>query len=230
MSANWEQYFELKTKKYDYDPAEWYTYKDKDAMRLPSNLPMPPTDSFYHMFSGCQRLKDITALTNWDVSKVENMKGTFRYCRQLQDISALANWNVSNVKDMNYMFQFCNNLQDISALANWNVSNVESISHMFYDCLQLKDVTALANWDVYKIKNSNDIFMNCALPREWQDNAGRVYGYLSERKHNMLRKLTDQQISELQKENTELKSRLAYLEEKLNRVMSELGETVQWNS
>jgi surface protein len=38
------------------------------------------------MFSNCYKLHDITALANWDVSNVKDMKDMFSYCEQL-DIS-----------------------------------------------------------------------------------------------------------------------------------------------
>ena len=68
--SGWEKYFEKNSNGN-------YVYKDKNVVKLPDNLPMPPTSSMY---------------------------GMFEHCTQLQDISALANWDISNVTDMSYMF------------------------------------------------------------------------------------------------------------------------------
>ena len=146
------------TKKCDYEPAEWYVYKDKSVTTLPANLPMPPTNTFYLMFRKCEELEDITALANWDVSNVKNMRSMFSSCYQLRDITPLANWDVSSVEDMCGMFSCCSRLKDITPLANWNVSNVKNMSYMFHEIVQLQDFTALANWDVSKVEDMRWMF------------------------------------------------------------------------
>ena len=56
-----------------------------------------------NMFYGCKSFNQ--DISNWDVSKVINMKGMFCDCKAFnQDIS---NWDVSKVKDMSYMFDSC---------------------------------------------------------------------------------------------------------------------------
>jgi surface protein len=128
MSADWEQYFE---RAYSSNYGHYYSFKHKDVSALPDNLPMPPTDGFYCMFNKCYKLKNISALANWDVSKVKNMECMFSGCEQLQDISALANWDVSRVENMRLMFYGCNPLMDITALSSWDISNVRNITCMF---------------------------------------------------------------------------------------------------
>ena len=108
---------------------------------------MPPTDTFYRMFRRCCRLQDITALANWDVSKVKNMAYTFTggnnffYKQsQLKNVTALANWDVSNVENMEGMFSGCCELRNITALANWDVSNVKNMEGMFSGCCELRNI------------------------------------------------------------------------------------------
>ena len=43
------------------------------------------------------------------------MSNVFYYCSRLKDISALANWDTSNVTDMSEMFDYTS-ITDISAL------------------------------------------------------------------------------------------------------------------
>lgn len=157
MSGDWEQYFERKNRGGHFN---YYEYRDKSVIKLPDNLPMPPTKLFYKMFNGCNQLQDISALANWDVSDVRLMYGVFEFCCQLQDITALANWNVSNVEDMGGMFVCCR-LQDISALANWDTSKVISMKRMFNGCNQLQDISALANWDTSKVNDMWWMFYGC---------------------------------------------------------------------
>jgi surface protein len=155
------------------------------------------------MFYGCCQLHDISALSNWNVSKVENMSCMFAYCKQLEDITALSNWNVSNVKNMYGMFCSCQQLHDISALFNWNVFKVEDMRRMFDSC-------PLLPHDLQSIPSPS-----C------------LKAYFNECKHNTFRKETNQHISALQKENTELKSRLAYLEEKMDFLMSQISAPIK---
>ena len=110
MSGDWHDYFEYKEHLLTHNGDKYYEYKDKNVKSLPANLPMPHTKSFYNMFSGCWQLRDITALSNWDVSNVTSMDDMFVYCNQLQDISALANWDVSNVTSMDDVFRECHRL------------------------------------------------------------------------------------------------------------------------
>ena len=70
-------------------------------------------------------------MSNWDVSKVQNMENMVSSCK-MEDLSALSNWDVSNVKNMNAMFWNCNKLSDASAINNWNITNVTNFYKMFY--------------------------------------------------------------------------------------------------
>jgi surface protein len=182
------------------------------------------------MFYNCKELQDISALANWDVSKVENMYGMFEKCEQLQDITALANWDVSKVENMYGMFEECQRLEDITALANWDVSKVKNMGSMFDGCKRLYDITALANWDVSNVWYMDGMFRDCvAFPQKLQCDTVSVKAGLSIFRLNQHHKNTDQKIFELQKENDDLKARLSYLEEKLTGVMSQLSEMVKWN-
>ena len=94
---SWQDYFNktIKTR---------YYYKDRYVVSLPDNLQMPPTDNLDGLFQGCYLLQDISALANWDVSKVKNMNYLFAECASLKDITALSSWDTSKVKDMSCMF------------------------------------------------------------------------------------------------------------------------------
>lgn len=121
----------------------------------------PVTSASYNltnMFSNCNNLSDISALSEWDVSNVTDMKSMFYYCRNLSDISALENWDISNVTDMSDMFDYCNSITDISALENWDTSNVTNMAGLFADCSSLTDATPIANWDTSSVTNMNEMF------------------------------------------------------------------------
>lgn len=140
---SWEDYFECKIRHILDGTYTHYEYKDKNVVALPADLPMPPIDRFYRLFSDCKELQDISVLANWNISSVKDMTSMFWGCKRLKNITALANWDVSNVSDMQYMFYGCRQLQDISALTNWNIKEHINIDDMFYDNHEDINITTL---------------------------------------------------------------------------------------
>ena len=115
-----------------------------------------------YMFSGCSSLTDLTALAGWNVSKVTSMRSMFEGCSSLTDLTALSGWDVSKVTDMYGMFTGCFSLTDLTALKDWNVSNVKSMDSMFDSCSKLTDLTALAYWNVSSVTNMSFMFHSCS--------------------------------------------------------------------
>ena len=200
---NWQDYFEdWAAEYYESDDSDlvhevMYRYKDQSVTKLPDNLPMPPTTDMNGLFSNCSSLKDISALSNWDTGKVTTMAYMFHGCEKLQDIGPLSNWDTSKVTRMDSMFGHCCSLQDISALSNWNISNIKNTKNMFHGCI--------------------------LLPSYLQASASHIEKYIHKYDLDEHKKETNQQITALQKENTELKTRLTYLEEKMDNVMSQFS-------
>ena len=62
------------------------------------------------MFWNCQNFN--CDLSNWDVSKVEDMYAMFHKCKNFEG-KGLENWNVFNVKDMRHMFDDCTSLKKL---------------------------------------------------------------------------------------------------------------------
>jgi surface protein len=110
---SWQDYFECNDAIVDGKTVKYYRYKDSDIIRLPTNLPMPPTNVLNGVFYNCKQLQDITALANWDVSNVKYMQSMFSDCHELRDITALANWKATSVGAVHYMFYNCPKLQYI---------------------------------------------------------------------------------------------------------------------
>ena len=75
----------------------------------------------------------------------------------------ISDWDVSNVKNMMGTFSGCKNLKSVGDLSKWNVSNVKNMSYMFHVCVQLKSVGDLSNWNVSKVKNTFCMFMNSGI-------------------------------------------------------------------
>ena len=154
---------------------------------------------FVNLFKGDRSLSDISAVENWDVSKVEYMIDCFGYtnitslealkkwnvsqCTELEQTFAsyigttlhgLENWNVSNVTNMRQIFDHCENLTDATAISNWDVSKVERLDYAFSATL-LTDTNAFALWDVSSLINMQGIFkaskelVDLAGLSNWQD-------------------------------------------------------------
>ena len=96
-------------------------------------------------------------ISQWDVSKVENMSYMFNRSKFNRDISK---WNVSNVTDMRDMFVWSKFNGDIS---NWNVSKVKYMNSMFYG----SDFNGnISKWDVRNVTNMNSMFVWSKFKRD----------------------------------------------------------------
>lgn len=76
------------------------------------------------------RLVSLDGLEDWDVSNVRFFNSMFSTQCWLNDISALSNWDVSKGVDFSYMFlgMACLNL---TAISGWNMSMANNIEAMF---------------------------------------------------------------------------------------------------
>ena len=81
-------------------------------------------------------------ISNWDVSKVEDMCYTFFSCQKLKSIGDISNWKVSRVKYMGNMFRNCKNLTFVGDLSDWNVSHVDNMGYMFTNSA----ITNIPDW------------------------------------------------------------------------------------
>ena len=83
-----------------------------------------------YMFFKCKKLKSIGDISEWDMSKVEDMLGMFYDCEKFnQDLSG---WNISKCTNMFCMFYGCKSFnQDLS---DWEVPNVINRLYMFDKC------------------------------------------------------------------------------------------------
>lgn len=89
-------------------------------------------------------------LSNWDVSNVISMNGTFSESNFNGDIS---NWNVSKVKYMSEMFSNSPFNNDISG---WNIESLIDASLMFYQNLVFNQ--PIGSWNTSNLRNINGMF------------------------------------------------------------------------
>ena len=128
-----------------------------------SNWDVSRVENMRCMFQECTQLKSIGDLSNWDILKVNDMNHMFADCYHLKSVDNLSNWDVSNVKDMSFMFFNCYSLKSVGDLSNWNVSKVTYMSYMFYGCTRLKSVGDLSKWNVSNVKFMNNAFKESGI-------------------------------------------------------------------
>ena len=83
-------------------------------------------------------------ISNWDTSRVTNMRGMFEHA---ESFNQPLNWNVSNVTSMWRMFHQAKSFNQ--PLNKWNVSNVTNMRDMFAYCSFNQP---LNNWDVSTVE------------------------------------------------------------------------------
>ena len=114
-----------------------------------------------NMFNSCGSLTDLSALSGWDTGNVTDMNNMFFSCSSLTNLSALSGWDTGNVTDMTGMFRQCTFLADLSALSGWDTGNVTDMGEMFSRCTFLIDLSSLSGWDTGNVTDMNNMFSNC---------------------------------------------------------------------
>ena len=128
-------------------------------------------------------LKDISALSTWDVSNVLYFKNVFENCHKLEYLKGLENWDMKNAMTFSRMFYRCDVLADISALSSWDVSGVLSYENMFFYCESLFDVSPISHWDVSNGRNFGRMFIGCPIMnlyklRNWDVSKGMEFKHI----------------------------------------------------
>lgn len=102
-------------------------------------------------------------ISNWDVSKVENMSYMFCQCDNLKSVGDISNWNILNVEKTYAMFLLCKNLISIGDLSKWKILKVEDMRYMFSECRNIKSVGDLNKWDVSNVEHMKHMFYNAGI-------------------------------------------------------------------
>lgn len=109
-------------------------------------------NSLHYLFGGCEELRDISALSEWDTSNVTDMSRMFEYCKSLVSVPLL---DTSNVTDMDNMFYGCWKLTEVPL---FDTSNVTDMSYMFDDCSSL---VSIPQFNTSNVTDMNGMFYNC---------------------------------------------------------------------
>ena len=167
---------------YPYDSDPKYTAADKkgfDISALSSwAKKVGNVTDMSNMFEGCTSLKSLAALSEWDVSKVTDMKGMFasvinNYTEHnklnggyaglmvIDSLKPLNKWNVGKVANMTRMFEGCASLQNLKGLESWNTQNVGLMISMFEYCKGVDSLEPLSEWKTGKVTDMRAMFAVC---------------------------------------------------------------------
>jgi surface protein len=131
-------------------------YKGRDIEEA-TTMVTSEHDNLSEMFQGCENLRTINNISEWDTSNVTNMDNMFKSCNSLVSLD-LSKWVVSKVKSMSDMIQGCKSLVSVNA-SNWDVSNVTNMWGMFADCRNLQELD-LSGWDMTNVSKTTYMFNN----------------------------------------------------------------------
>ena len=116
------------------------------------------------MLQNAVLLETLDGLETWDTSSLTNMKNIFGGTIEasLTDISAVSNWNTSKVTTMQWLLENQVKLTDIEALRNWDVSNVEHMGGLFSGSketgMHIKNFEPISGWDTHSATTFQYIF------------------------------------------------------------------------
>ena len=109
------------------------------------------------MFNGLKNIIKID-LSNFDTSKVTEMKAMFRECTSLETVD-LTNFDTSSVIDFSCMFYNCKKLTSLD-LSSFRTSSVIYMNEMFDGCNIIKSLY-LSHFDTSNVKYMNNMFKDC---------------------------------------------------------------------
>ena len=147
---DFEQYFNLKNIE--------YTNKGTLTIKLAG------VDEFIdvsHMFDSCESLVSLSKVSNWDSSKIINMKCMFNRCKNLKSLPDINLLNTSQVTNMSFLFSRCKSLISLPDISIWDTSNVKNMSYMFYMCKSLKSLPNISKWDASNVIKISNAFFKC---------------------------------------------------------------------
>jgi surface protein len=129
-----------------------------------SQLETENIKSMAHLFNKCRNLTKANFGSNFDTSKVTNMRNLFYSCKELNELD-LSTFKLENVINAESMFEFCYKLKEIIFNNNTRTNNLEIMTNMFRWCRSLEYINAEI-LNANKAKNLNYIFAYCYTLRE----------------------------------------------------------------
>ena len=123
------------------------------------------------MFKMDNKLENIISLSQWNTSKVNNIRFMFQNNESLNNINALYNWNTSNITNMQGMFNV-SGIENLNALKNWKVDNVLYYDSAFGVCGNLIDASGINDWSINANASFNNMFSSTPVHSEFTQVSG----------------------------------------------------------
>ncbi|RYQ09068.1 peptidase [Bifidobacterium pseudolongum subsp. globosum] len=133
-----------------------------DIRRIVSDGPITVEGEINGLFKGCTNLTDISGLSSWDVSGVDQMPELFSGCASLENLQPLSTWNLSAVGDVTELFKGCASLKDLRPLSKWDLHGVSTVTSLFEGCSSLQTLNGLDSWSFEAANDFNAMFKGCA--------------------------------------------------------------------
>ena len=158
---------------YDFSLEE-LNFSSSNQKLKPSRFNTSPSkvENFSYMFAGCNVLKSITGLDNWDTTAATNMSSMFAYDRALTKLD-LSKFDTPKVKYFNSMFDSCDKLNSITGLSQWDTTSATDMSSMFAYDFSLKELDFSSsnqklkpsrfNTSPSKVGNFSSMFAGCKV-------------------------------------------------------------------
>lgn len=93
--------------------------------------------NFGSLFYGCENLKEIKGIENWNTENVEYIGSMFFGCKCLKTLD-LSGWDSINITNVVSTFEGCISLETLN-LSNWDFENI-GIMDTFYNLPSLKNI------------------------------------------------------------------------------------------
>lgn len=127
----------------------------KDESIHLGDIDVSDIEDLNYVFDGSNR-KDFSGIEKWDVSKISEMKGTFRDCKYFNH--NINNWNVISLEQAEDMFAGCESFNQ--PLNNWKFRYLDNTSYMFEGCVKFNQ--DLDNWNMSTVSKANGMFKGCS--------------------------------------------------------------------
>ncbi|KXA18452.1 BspA family leucine-rich repeat surface protein [Gardnerella vaginalis] len=117
--------------------------------------------SMGRMFMNANKLEDIKALENWDISNTNDIGRMFTGTTSLKEAN-LGKWKTSYVGNIVGLFEN-SGVKKITGLENWDTKNVWNMGKAFSNTTNLTQIPGIEKWNTSSATDMNDMFANSSV-------------------------------------------------------------------
>lgn len=117
--------------------------------------------SMGRMFMNANKLEDIKALENWDISNTNDIGRMFTGTTSLKEAN-LGKWKTSYVSNIIGLFEN-SGVKKITGLENWDTKNIWNMGKAFSNTTNLTQIPGIENWNTSSATDMNDMFANSSV-------------------------------------------------------------------